>query len=137
MTDPAVWVVIPWRPGCHNREAAKAHVCRWWAENYPSWRVVIGEWPAERGPWRKGCAVRAAKVEIGDRDIVVVTDADVIPTGIGDAVAAISSPRAGQPRSWWSMPFRGVFRLTAVATELVIAGRYTLPTGNIPLKASV
>lgn len=132
MTGRTVNVVIPWRPGCPHREVALIHVTQWWAANYPTWPVTIGPWGDESGSWRKGCAVRAAGLHPGADDVVVVADADVIPVGIGDAVAAVGSIGLGRPPVRWAMPFRLVHRLTQAATDLVTSGRLVLPTGPIP-----
>jgi len=126
------WVIIPWRAGCVHRQLALDHVTRWWAASYPDWPVIVGEWPAEAGPWRKGCAVRAAGVHPGRGDVVVVADADVIPVGIASAVDAIGSIGPGRTPARWAMPFRLVHRLTLAATDLVTSGRLPLPGGPIP-----
>lgn len=129
-----VTVVIPWRSGCPWREAAFDHIVGWWFTHYPTWRVRVGPWWEESGPWRKGCAVRAAGISPDPDDVVVVADADVIPIGIGRAVDAIGSvtAAAGRPSARWAMPFRLVHRLTAAGTDLVTSGRLQLPAGPIP-----
>jgi len=116
-----VWVVIPWRRGDGHRQRAFDHVTRWWASTYPDWPVVVGEWPRESGPWRKGCAVRNAGVHPGPDDVVVVADADVIPVGVGDAVESLRTVW-GRPAPRWAMPFRIVHRLTEPGTWLAING---------------
>lgn len=126
-----VTVVIPWRSGCQHREAAFDHVVAWWS-NHPTWRVRVGQWGEELGPWRKGCAVRAAGVRPGPDDVVVVADADVIPVGVDRAVDAVRSTGMGRPLARWAMPFRLVHRLTQAASELVTSGRLELPAGPIP-----
>lgn len=125
-------VVIPWRPGCEYREAALDHVVQWWSTNHPTWPVTIGPWWVESGPWRKGCAVRAAGLRPDPDDVVVVADADVIPVGIGDAVDAVGPAGWGRPPARWAMPFRLVHRLTKAATDLVTSGRLVLPSGPLP-----
>ena len=85
------------------------------------------------GPWRKGCAVRAADVRPYPDDVVVVADADVIPVGISSAVEAVAATGPGWvPVTRWAMPFRIVRRLTREATELVTSGRLSLPSGPVP-----
>jgi hypothetical protein len=121
-----VTVVIPWRAGCSHRQLALDYVTGWWAANHPGWPVVVGEWPAEAGPWRKGCAVRAAGVHPEPADLVVVADADVIPIGVGDAVEAVGSAGLGRRTFRWAMPFRLVHRLTAAGTQLAVEGRLDL-----------
>lgn len=117
-----VWVVIPWRSGCGHRQHAFDYVTRWWAANYPDWPVVVGEWPKDRGSWRKGCAVRNAGVHPGPDDVVVVSDADVIPVGVGEAVESVVPAMWGRPSTRWAMPFRIVYRLTEPGTWLAING---------------
>jgi hypothetical protein len=114
-----VTVVIPWRAGCSHRQLALDYVTGWWAANHPGWPVVVGEWPASAGPWRKGCAVRAAGIIPAPDDVVVVADADVIAPGIGRAVDAIGW---GNPPARWAVPCRGVYRLTESGTWLVVNG---------------
>lgn len=121
-----VWVVIPWRAGCEYRQRAYDTVLQWWATNYPDWPVVVGEWPEAMGPWRKGCAVRAAGVHPGPDDVVIVSDADVIPVGIGKAVEAVGPFGWGKPSARWAMPFRMVYRLTEPGTRLAAAGSIDL-----------
>jgi len=120
--DVTVWIVIPWRSGCGHRQRAFDHVIRWWAENYPAWPVAIGEWPKDRGPWRKGCAVRNAGIRVQDDDVVVVSDADVLPVGVGVAVDAVGPANRGRQQARWAMPFRIVHRLTEPGTWLAING---------------
>jgi hypothetical protein len=116
-----VWVVIPWRAGCEHRQRAYNTVIQWWATNHPDWPVVVGEWPADRGPWRKGCAVRSAGIHPGPDDVVIVADADVIPVGIEDAVEAVIPFGWDAPLARWAVPFRMVYRLTELATEMVVS----------------
>jgi hypothetical protein len=121
-----VWVVIPWRAGCEHRQRALDYVTRWWSNAYPDWPVVVGEWPVEAGPWRKGCAVRAAGIHPEPDDLVVVSDADVIPIGVGEAVEAIEPTDLIRPSARWAMPFRTVHRLTVEGTRLAIGGHLDL-----------
>lgn len=127
-----VWVVIPWRAGCPYREAAFEHVTRWWTSTYPDWPVVVGPWPVELGPWRKGCAVWNAGVHPGPDDVVVVSDADVIPVGVEEAVESVSPRSWGRPSARWAMPFRMVHRLTPAGTGLVTSGRLGLSADPLP-----
>lgn len=109
-------VIIPWRRGCPRREAALSRVVLWWEQNYPDWNVKIGEYPAEAGAWSKSMAVAAAG-PVGDNDLVIVSDADVVCEQIGLAVDAL---RRREPRHLWAMPHRTVYRLTEHATQSVI-----------------
>lgn len=120
-----VKIIIPWRSGCPHREAALSTVKAWWTINYPQWPVIIGEWPASLGPWRKGCAVRRAMETSAPTDLVVVSDADLLVPGIGEAVQALETGRHD-----WTVPFRHVHRLTPEATALLLDGRLQLPTDH-------
>lgn len=117
-----VKVIIPWRSGCPIREANLATVQRWWANRCPEWPVYLGEWSADRGPWRKGCAVRRALDNSPATDVVVVSDADVIIPGVFQAIEALETDRYE-----WAMPHRTVYRLTPDMTNLVTAGKMVLP----------
>jgi hypothetical protein len=114
----SVAVVIPWRPGCPHREAAKGHVIGWWAAHYPDVPVVVGV-DEPGGMWSKGRAVADALGQV-DAEVVVVSDADVI---VEDIHLAISAVEQGAP---WAVPFRAVYRLSPAATV------ETLETGLLP-----
>lgn len=103
-----VAVVVPWRAGCPWRERALRMVTGWWQEQYPEWQVVVAA--HDDGPWRKAVAVERGACAV-DADVLVVADADLVPYGVGEAVAAVLS---GAP---WAAPFRGVYRLTEQTTE--------------------
>lgn len=106
---PSVAVVIPFRGGCPHRQQALELVVRWWGEQYPAWRLIVAT-DGTGGPWRKAVAV-AHGVQEADADVLVVADADVVPYGVGEAVAALGR---GAP---WAFPFRTVHRLTEPATN--------------------
>lgn len=116
-----VRVVIPWRGGATDRVANLCRVMSWWAEDYPTWPVVIGEWPDDRGTWRKGCAVDAAG-RPEDDDIVIVADADVVCPQVGEAVDAVAGGRVR-----WAVPHRMVHRLSAWSTSRVNSRDVDLP----------
>jgi len=63
--------------------------------------------------------------------VVVVSDADIIPIGVGEAVAAVGPDGWGRPSARWAMPFRIVYRLTGAGTRLAIGGHLDL-TQPIP-----
>jgi hypothetical protein len=123
----SIKIIIPWRADCPNREANLGAVRHWWAGHYPDWPVYLGEWPAERGPWRKGSAVRQALIHSAPTDVVVIADADVIIPGVGQAVEALETGRYE-----WTIPQRTVYRLTPDATKLVVGGSLVLPTTADP-----
>lgn len=115
-------VVIPWRPGCRDRENALAYVLRWWEDTHPQWNVHIGLWPKTKGPWRKGCAIKSANINPTLDGIVIVADADVIPVGIDAAVKAVGEAAPSHKKPLWAVPFRGVYRLSYAGTQVVLAG---------------
>ena len=105
----SVEVVIPFAGDCPHRRRALS----WTLRHYPTtWKVTVAEGGS---PWTKAKAVTPA-IEASDAETVVVADADVWTDGFGEAVAAVE---LGQP---WAIPFTGVFRLTAQATERILAG---------------
>lgn len=122
-----VHVVIPYRGGCEQRDRNLRFVTNWWGTVFPSWPIHIGIWPSERGPWRKSCAIRSTFLDPDDDDIVIVTDADVIPAGILLDVCAIAKNRVGGPVARWAMPFQNVYRLNPTGTILVLGGKYQIP----------
>lgn len=109
-------IIIPWRDGCPHRKSALEYVLGWWAIHHPEWPVTLGPWPEEHGPWRKGRAVRAARIP-DSTDVVIVTDADVLPLGIGETITALGNHR-------WAMPFRTVYRLTESGTAAAQQGMF-------------
>jgi hypothetical protein len=82
-------------------------VAAWWHGQYPEWPVMVAA--HDDGPWRKAVAIERG-VRAVDADVLVVTDADLVPYGAGEAVAAVL---AGAP---WAAPMRGIYRLTEAAT---------------------
>lgn len=112
----SVSVIIPWykREPDPWRDNALAYVQRWWSVTFPDWPVIIGAMNQEEGPWRKGLAVHRA-LQKTDADTIVVADADVICTGVREAVDQIAALRCG-----WAVPHRLVCRLTSDATTLLI-----------------
>jgi hypothetical protein len=118
-----VKIIIPWREGCPNREANLGAVKQWWTEHHPDWPVHLGHWGPDKGPWRKGCAVKQAMDTSDPTDVVVVADADVIIPGIYEAIEALETRRYE-----WAVPQRMIYRLTPDATNLVVEGKLRLPS---------
>lgn len=107
---PNLPVVVPWRPGCPHRDRAWAYV---WTRHLDAGHDVrVGRYPP--GELRKAAAV--ADGLAGVAGLVVIADADVWCDGIPAAVDAV---RAGAA---WAVPHRLVHRLTADATDAVLAG---------------
>lgn len=117
-----VKIIIPWRSGCPNREANLSAIQAWWTSRYPEWPIYLGEWPSDRGPWRKGCAIKQALDNSPATDYVIVSDSDVIIPGAHQAIEALETDLYQ-----WVMPYRTVYRLTPDATNLVTSGRMLLP----------
>lgn len=108
-----VSVLVPWRPDGGHRDRAWQWLRGRWAAHHPTWELVEGDAPP--GEWRKATAVLAAAWR-STGQILVVADADVWSPTIAQAVAAVE---AGAP---WALPHRRVRRLTATATDQVLAG---------------
>lgn len=109
----SVSVIVPWRPGCPHREAARAWLGARLAERHPDWQVVDAD--CADTEWNKAEAI-ARGVAQSFGDVLVVHDADVWCEGLPEAVQAV---RNGAP---WAMPHGTVFRLTEAATEAALAG---------------
>lgn len=107
-----VAVVIPFRGGCPHRQRDLQLVVRWWGEQYPTWQLIVAT--DDTGPWRKAVAV-AHGVQETAADVLVVADADLVPYGVGEAVAAVGR---GAP---WACPFHAVARLTESSTSALTA----------------
>lgn len=105
-------VVVPWRPTA-ERELLWSWLQARWAKLYPHWEVVEGLCPD--GPWRKGIAV-ADGVAKASHDLLVVADADVWCDGVGKAAEIVAGGAAR-----WAMPHHLLKRLTASATDEVLA----------------
>jgi len=108
-----VTVVVPWRPGAPERDAALTWVLERYQATHPTWRVVLGLCTGRE--WVKADAIADGLPSSG---IVVVADADVWCDAIGWAVQAVASDRAA-----WAVPHTLVHRLTTDATAEVLAGR--------------
>lgn len=109
-----VSVLVPWRGGDPDREAAWAWVERQWRTRFPHWEIVVGRCPD--GPWRKAVAVAdAASRSTGD--VLVVGDADCWTDGVAEAVHVVTIGA-----TQWAIPHYHVHRLTREATAAVLAG---------------
>lgn len=108
----AVDVLVPWR-----HELGRRPLWEWVQQQYaavhPDWRVI--EAPGRTGPWCKAWAVHDALNKLS-ADITIVADADVWCGGLHAAVAAIEQGVA------WAIPHLEVHRLTAEATDAILAG---------------
>lgn len=100
-------VIVPFAGDCPHRRRA----FDWVTARYP-WPVTVA--PGGE-PWIKADAVMPA-VEASDAEIVVVADADCWVENVADSVQAVAD---GAP---WSIPHRGVHRLTERSTALLLAG---------------
>jgi hypothetical protein len=109
-----VTVVVPFRGDAGWRNRVWVWVQRWWAAHYPGWQVVAGACPD--GPWVKAAAVADALTR-ATGDILVLADADVVCVGAGEAARKVASGAAP-----WAVPHGQVRRLSAQATDLVLAG---------------
>jgi hypothetical protein len=101
-------VVIPWQPGCPDREAALCWTTERWVT--AGHTVHIG---AHDGPWCKAAAVTNALATL-DADRFIVADADVWCEPI-EGLDELD-------RVGWVVPHRLVHRLTPEATTAVLDG---------------
>lgn len=116
-----VAVVVPWRGGCPDRQAALRYVVERWAQLGHT--VELGEQPDD-GKWCKAEAVQAG-VERTSGDVLAIADADVWSDQVPDAVDAVLE---GAP---WAVPHTLLHRLTPPATAEVLAGAE--PHDRMPL----
>lgn len=114
----SVSVIVPWRPGCLDRESAWQHLQSIYEVQHPSWQVV--EARAPDGPWVKALALRPGFSQ-ADGSVLVIADADVWCDGLLAAVRAVQS---GRP---WAIPHDTVNRLDADATETWKQGGHPRP----------
>lgn len=103
----SVEVIVPWLGGCEHRECAR----EWCLGRYP-WPVTLA---TGSEPWCKARAVMPL-VRASAADVVVIADADCWSEGLADAVAAVERGAV------WAVPHDAVHRLTAAATEDLLAG---------------
>jgi len=106
-------VVVPWRP-TPDRTRLWEFLSQRWAAAFPDWEVLEACCPDD-GPWRKGVAV-ADGIARASHDVIVVADADVWCDGVAAAAAAVAQGQAG-----WAVPHHLLRRLTASATDEVLA----------------
>jgi hypothetical protein len=117
-------VAIPWQGSCPHRCAALSWVLRQWSDT--DYRINVGT--SGEDTWVKARAVDVAIAGV-QTDVLIVADADVWTTGVGEAVDAV---RAGAP---WAIPHDMLYRLTPGATARVLAGEppsTALPTVEPP-----
>jgi hypothetical protein len=110
----SVSVLVPWRGGDPDREAAWEWVRAKWRATFPGWEILVGECPP--GPWRKAAALADA-AKRATTDVVIMADADVWCDSVAEAVDAVFD---GGVR--WAIPHYHVHRLTKEATTAVLAG---------------
>lgn len=108
---PAVEVVVPYRDGCPHRAQALRLVLDRYDREHPDWKVTVAELPTGAA-WCKARAVNPAVTATGP-DIVVVADADVWTSGLGDAVDRVACHLAP-----WAIPHHLVHRLDRSGTGL-------------------
>lgn len=108
-------VVFPWRGGCRWRERSLYYVMDWYRTHHPGWELVVADIGGD-GDWCKAAAVQAG-LEMTDRRVIVVADADVITPQVGECVTEVEAARAP-----WAVPHRSVYRLNPETTEQVWEG---------------
>jgi hypothetical protein len=111
-------VIIPWRPGCPDRERALEYVLRRW--DLAGHFVTLAE--NRTGPWNKAAAVMPAAWRSA-ADVLVIADADVWCDDIEPSLELVASGRRR-----WAVPHGRVHRLDQAATdELLAAGTFPTP----------
>lgn len=110
---PPATVVVPWR-ATPERARLWAFLRARWEAAYPGWELLEAGCPDD-GPWRKGVAV-AEGVDRASHEVIVVADADVWCDGVVTAAAVVADGSAG-----WAIPHHLLRRLTAIATDEVLA----------------
>jgi hypothetical protein len=102
-------VIIPWSGNCVYRAFSRSYIeSRWRSYGFS---VVIGEID---GPWSKALAVAEA-LKSSTADILVVTDGDVWSDAAPEATNTVETDGG------WAVPFSTVHRLTAPASEEMMA----------------
>lgn len=113
----SVSVIIPWRPGCPHREAARTWLGARLRADHPEWQVVDADCTDDA--WNKAEAIiTGAEQSFGD--ILVIHDADVWCDNLDEAVKAV---RDG---ATWAMPYQHLHRLSPDASSDVLEGRAEL-----------
>ena len=86
---PDVVILVPRRAGNPYRDGVWAWLEPWWAEQFPDWRLVVGD-VGDDGPFLRSAALNAAAAAAGDWDVALCIDADVLTdtASIRAAVAA-------------------------------------------------
>ncbi len=119
--------LVPFTPGLvADRDRLWAWLHPYWNDALPAVQIIIGQDPvhhlAEPGiPFSKAAAVNVA-AEKATGDVFVIIDADAYVTAelIRYAVAEVRGARSTGRRLWF-VPYRRFFRLSADATERVLA----------------
>lgn len=101
----SVSIIVPYRPGIRERDAAWAWLRARHQHHHPDWEIVEADTP---GPWNKPAAVNQA-VEHAAGDVLVVLDADLAPDP-ATLTTAVADPHP------WAVPFDTVYRLDATTT---------------------
>lgn len=115
-------VILPWRSGDPGRERSLEYVRRRYADEHPSWQVVIGEVDPSL-PWAKAAAIRVG-LEKATGSLLVLADADVWTDGVARAVDRVKGGVAS-----WAVPHTQVVRLDQRMTTLVLNGQDFRPSG--------
>ena len=107
-------VIVPWRPGCPHRERALNWTLARYSDTLPDVPVVLGGCDPQV-PFNRSAAILDG-VGQTDADVLIVTDGDCWSSGLFEALGVVVAG-AG-----WAVPHRMLCRLTADATERVLAG---------------
>jgi hypothetical protein len=112
-TRQQVSVIIPWRPGCPHREAAKDYVTAYLAREFPEWQVTLVD--STSAKFSRTEAIQRGMLKSFGK-IIVVHDSDMIAYGLPEAVAQVAQGAS------WARPHGNMHRLTPEATQSVLEG---------------
>lgn len=109
-----VAVVFPWRAGCPHRERAREWVQASYADLHPGWVQVLGSCNPDL-PFNRSEAILDGARQV-DADVYVIADADAWCPKVGLSI----EPAVERG---WVTPHKMLHRLTAAASELMMAGQ--------------
>lgn len=108
-------VLFPYRGDDGPRDRLFGYVLNWWKHYFPEAEICVGrnfEHPFNRG------AARNEAFDQSNGEVVIVADADTVPTaqGVRDAIAEVVSTKC------WSFPYAKdrYYNLTEAATQNVL-----------------
>lgn len=95
--EPLIVILVPWRPGDPDREAAWQFVQR--SLKPLGWPIICGD---AKGPWNRSSAINAASKAAGAWDVAVIIDADTIENLPALQQAALDAHKKGSAVVPWN-----------------------------------